>query len=687
MKYVLEESLLCWGPMSKNIVDTLITFSNDYKLNITLIPSRRQIEYNGGYVNNWTTKDFVKYVKSRSKYVAIQRDHGGPGQGLNDDDGFESLKHDCQYCDSIHIDPWLKYQNFEDGLGWTLEMIQYCYKLNNKLYFEVGTEEAIRPFDIDEIEKMLIFLKTNLSPEIFERILFCVIQSGTALKDGENIGNYNNDKLQRMIELVNKFGIKTKEHNGDFMDNKIMQDRFSNNLSSINIAPELGMLETKFFMKNIEENSENFNKIYDICFQSNKWKKWVSDSFDPASNKRKLIEICGHYIFSNEVFKNIKYSIDSNIDDAIQKNLYDYLLTKYDSANIFYKKQHLKDVIRIHPPKEEQKVDGRIRMHRAERLEPYPQKFFNNFLDTISQEDFRYYPDVHGFKKKISEFHNISEKNLMLNNGSSEIIRNFYEAFAVENKNILITNPCYPLHEVYAKMNNSNIVKIDYNKNTWDINNMIDKINEETCCICFANPNSPFGDIKSIEEIKLILNKASKFKIPTLIDEAYIEYSDNKSCISLLDEYENLLISRTFSKGLGVAGLRCGYIVGNFYTMQIIQKFVPSYEITSIMCKFGSYLLENYNIVDEYIKKIKEEKEKIKVLCRDVGIPVVLNHINTIHLKPNNLNDVINYLKENNVLHRTRKIPIDSDNWLPLVLFPDLCNSEMFKNIIEIHKK
>ena len=98
-------------------------FSNDYKVNITLIPTRRQIEYNGGYVNNWTTKDFVKYVKSRSKYVAIQRDHGGPGQGLNDDDGLESLKHDCQYCDSIHIDPWLKYQNFEDGLGVTLKMI------------------------------------------------------------------------------------------------------------------------------------------------------------------------------------------------------------------------------------------------------------------------------------------------------------------------------------------------------------------------------------------------------------------------------------------------------------------------------------------------------------------------------------------------------------------------------------
>jgi hypothetical protein len=334
MDSVLKKSILSWGPMSKNIVDSIILFSNNYKVNITLIPSRRQIEYNGGYVNNWNTKEFTEYVKSNSKHLAIQRDHGGPGQGFNDDDGYESLKHDCLYCDSIHIDPWKKYQDFNVGLDWTLKMIEYCDNINNNIFFEIGTEEAIRPFSSEEITIMLQFLKDKLDSKVFERILFCVIQSGTALQNGENIGNYNNHKLKDMIKIVSKFNIKSKEHNGDFMSDEIMQDRFKNKLSAINIAPELGILETKIILENIPENSKEFNDIYNICYKSNKWKKWVNDSFDPILNRRQLIEICGHYIFSNEEFKKIKYTID-NIDNIIQNKLYNYLLNKYNTATKF----------------------------------------------------------------------------------------------------------------------------------------------------------------------------------------------------------------------------------------------------------------------------------------------------------------------------------------------------------------
>jgi hypothetical protein len=172
IKNILESSKLCYGPMSKNIVDSLIKFSNDTQTPITLIPSRRQIEWNGGYVNNWTTESFSKYVREKSKYIAIQRDHGGPGQGLFDDDGYESLKYDCKYFDAIHIDPWKKYQQLDDGIKWTLEMIHFCYKINPNLYFEVGTEEAIRPFNINEINELLSTLQNELPNNIFNRIIF-----------------------------------------------------------------------------------------------------------------------------------------------------------------------------------------------------------------------------------------------------------------------------------------------------------------------------------------------------------------------------------------------------------------------------------------------------------------------------------------------------------------------------------
>jgi hypothetical protein len=327
MEKILKKSKLCWGPMSKNIVDSLIKYANNTDTFITIIPSRRQIEWDGGYVNNWKTEDFCKYVKENTDKIALQRDHAGPGQGYNDDDGYKSLEYDCKYFDAIHLDPWKKYPKLEDGIKWTIDMINFCYDKNNKLYFEVGTEEAIRPFTSEEINMMLQILKSELSEEVFNRIIFCVIQSGTALQDGLNIGKYNNIRLKEMINVVKKYELLSKEHNGDYMKKEIMEDRFNNNLDSLNIAPEIGVFETKKILELL--NEEDFNKMYKICLDSKKWVKWVSKDFKPEENKKKLVEICGHYVFSYPKFLELKIKINS-VDEIIKDTLYIYLTNKYN---------------------------------------------------------------------------------------------------------------------------------------------------------------------------------------------------------------------------------------------------------------------------------------------------------------------------------------------------------------------
>lgn len=323
-KNILTNSKICFGPMSKNIIDCIINLSNSEKIPFTLIPSRRQIEYNGGYVNNWTTKEFSEYVYSNSNLIAIQRDHSGPEQGLEDDDGYESLKIDCIYLDSIHIDPWKKYQELDEGIKWSIDMINFCYKINNNLYFEIGTEEAIRRLCYEDIKYLIDQIKLKLEPEIFERIIFCVLQSGTALKNGENTGVYNKDKLNEMIKVIHDYGLLSKEHNGDFMEESIRLDRFKNGLDSLNIAPELGIIETKCILNYLNEN--DFEKFYNICYNSNKWIKWVNKDFVPEENKRKLTEICGHYLFSNPEFIQIKNNIP-NIDTIILKTLTEFILS------------------------------------------------------------------------------------------------------------------------------------------------------------------------------------------------------------------------------------------------------------------------------------------------------------------------------------------------------------------------
>lgn len=315
-----------FGVMTKNQIDSVINFSLEHSnFEITFIPSRRQIEYNGGYVYNWTTKDFAEYVKNKNPNITLERDHSGPGQGLYDDDGYESLKDDCKYFDIIHIDPWKKYSNLKDGIKWTIDMINFCHNINPNILYEIGTEEAIRPYSLEELETIISTIKNSLDPLIYEKIKYCVVQCGNSLCNGKNSGIFHENKLTDMVKLVNKYKLISKEHNGDWVSMETIKKKKSLGLECINIAPEFGMIETKVILDCIKPNKEHYDKIYELCYQSEKWKKWVSVDFDYENQKDELILISCHYIFSNSEFQSIKQNykyIDTKIHMALTNKLF-----------------------------------------------------------------------------------------------------------------------------------------------------------------------------------------------------------------------------------------------------------------------------------------------------------------------------------------------------------------------------
>lgn len=317
----------CLGPMSKNIVDAVIDYSAKYGVEITFIPSRRQVDKYGGYVNNWTTKDFCEYVsKKQVPTIQIQRDHGGPGQGYTDDDGIESLLEDAKYMNAIHIDPWKKYPVYEDALDSTITLIEKCASINPNLVFEVATEEGIRPMSLECIEIFCKDLKLRLYAEMFQKIKFVVIQCGTQLLEKENIGNFDEEKLVKMLTIAKEYGFIAKEHNGDWISSDIVRQKESLGLEYINIAPEFGELETKIVLQHIRKNPEHFELFYTLCLESGRWKKWVSSEFDHEKNKETLILICGHYVFSHPKFIEMMTSypdISSDIQKAIIKRLHE----------------------------------------------------------------------------------------------------------------------------------------------------------------------------------------------------------------------------------------------------------------------------------------------------------------------------------------------------------------------------
>jgi hypothetical protein len=311
------------GPVTKNTIDSVINYSNENQVEFVFIPSRRQIDYDGGYVNSaFNTMEFSKYVKSKTNNILIERDHGGPSQGKFDDDGLLSLSEDTKYLDIIHIDPWKKYKNIDEAVDYTIKLIRYCFLLNKDMLYEIGTEEGIRPIDDVELDYFVNKIKMNLSNDIFSKIKYLVIQCGTKLLEQTNIGTFDSKKLIKMIEVCKKYNMIPKEHNGDWISYDTIKNKQDLGLNCINIAPEFGEIESTVILNIL--NKIDFEEFFQICYQSNAWKKWVSSEFDPLSNKEKLIKICGHYNLNHPKFIEIKSkykNMDQEICNSIKNKL------------------------------------------------------------------------------------------------------------------------------------------------------------------------------------------------------------------------------------------------------------------------------------------------------------------------------------------------------------------------------
>lgn len=282
------------GCVSKNTIDAVIEYSNENNIVLGLIPSRRQVDFDGGYINH-TNKSLYDYVRSKSDNVILQRDHGGPSQGKKIDDGIISLLDDCKYYDLLHIDPWKQYSDLDVGLQKTKELIELCISNNYKGQFEIATEQSIREFNVKEVEYLIQKLKQY-------PLKYIVIQSGTSLKENINTGVYDEHRLIEFCRLASSHNYLSKEHNGDYIDNNLIKSKFSNGLDAINIAPEFGLIETNCYLDKIKSNKKLLDLFYQLCYDSNQWKKWVNKDFD-INNKINLIQICGHYVLESKIFK------------------------------------------------------------------------------------------------------------------------------------------------------------------------------------------------------------------------------------------------------------------------------------------------------------------------------------------------------------------------------------------------
>lgn len=295
------------GPMSKTVVDACIEYANETQTPLGLIPSRRQVDMFTGYVG-WKTNTLSSYVRTRSNLVVLQRDHGGPLQGDVEDDGTKSLEHDAMHFNLLHIDPFKKYKTLDSAITYTTNVINNISQFSTCEY-EIGTEEAIFPMSVADAKVFFSKVKDKTSSN-FDRVKYLVVQFGTKIVGTHNTGQFDKERAKQMIALCKEFGKLSKEHNGDYLSAVGVRARRELGLDALNIAPEMGGIETECIIDEIGGNQRIIDEFFDCCIATNRWQKWFPSNFNPVENKLDVLRACGHYCFSTAQFKSLTKRMD-----------------------------------------------------------------------------------------------------------------------------------------------------------------------------------------------------------------------------------------------------------------------------------------------------------------------------------------------------------------------------------------
>ena len=252
---------------------------------------------------------------------------------------------------------------------------------------------------------------------------------------------------------------------------------------------------------------------------------------------------------------------------------------------------------------------NKIRFDAKERVSEFENQFIKLLKKKIKSHHFTAYPEVEEIYDLISKFNKLKRENIMVTAGSDIGIRHCFELFTKPNSKVITLSPTFGMYDVYCKIFRVKQIKIGYNQNLiLNFKKLLNSIDEKTYLVMIANPNSPTGTIISEKNIIKILKKAKQKNCYVAIDEAYFGFYEYSS-IRMIKQYHNLLILRTFSKAIGMAGIRAGYVVSNQKNIKRLYSFRPMYEISSISCLAIKEVLKNYKIVNKYISQTNQGKK------------------------------------------------------------------------------
>ena len=310
--------------MSKEIIEILANHTKENNYPLMIIASRNQVDYVTGYV--CTSAELAEQIKPyKNPNLLLCRDHCGPyfsdlDRGLPIEDAIErcmkTIAADiANDFDLIHIDV----SRIKDNqLHYAKQLIEYALSLNPNIMLEFGSEDNTG-IDVNSslarIDLQLGFLNPYKN-----NVKFFVSQTGSLTKDGQ-AGTFDVVRNKEVGEQIRASGFLFKEHNADYFTTDDIQKRIDAALDSLNIAPQLGKIQTDLLKEFAP--FELWEKFADYIYSQNYWQRWVPEG---VTDRDIAVSVSGHYCFNSDEYREIIASIDVNrFNASLNKKIEDLL--------------------------------------------------------------------------------------------------------------------------------------------------------------------------------------------------------------------------------------------------------------------------------------------------------------------------------------------------------------------------
>ena len=297
------------------------------------------------------------------------------------------------------------------------------------------------------------------------------------------------------------------------------------------------------------------------------------------------------------------------------------------------------------------------------------------------------YPDPQQttVKKALAKLKGVTEKQILLGNGSDEVLDLIFRAFCEPKTDNVITLP--PTYGMYGVLANINAVENREVLLSEDFQPQVEKIleavDENTKIIFLCSPNNPTGNSFSDESVVYLMQN---FKGLVVIDEAYIDFSKKESWINEFDEYPNLVITQTLSKAYGMAGIRLGICYASAEIIAVLNKIKPPYNVNALTQKRALERLKDKDNNASEIESIIAQREALLKELQDIKYveKIYPTEANFILVKVDDANKRYNELISKGIVIRNRTTQPLCENCLRLTVGTAQENKKLIKALKEI---